>query len=135
MSIGWSEALALNHPVIDGQHREIFRRYEALARAAESGDHREEGRLFEFLGGYVVEHFAAEEQLMAQAGYPERAAHRAAHDQFVHDFLDYGQALAWREPTRPSRERIVTWMAEWLTGHIAGTDRRLASYLAGREAG
>ena len=134
MTTGWSERLVLNRPIIDGQHREIFRRYEALARAAASGDVSEEGRLFEFLGGYVVEHFAAEERLMDQAGYPARAEHRADHDRFVADFLDYGQELAARESKARAQGRVVKWMADWLTHHIAGTDRKLATYLSSQQA-
>ncbi len=132
MDTGWTEALALDHPVIDAQHREIFRRYHALAQAAARGDHGEEGRLFEFLGGYVVEHFAAEELLMDLFGYPEKARHRADHDRFVSDFLDYGQRLAARQPDEPPQERLVSWMADWLRSHISVIDRQLATFLAQR---
>jgi hemerythrin len=129
---GWTDALALNHPVIDGHHQELFRRYEALARATATGDRCEAARLFEYLGFYVVEHFGAEERLMEESGYPDRAAHRAIHDQFLNDFLDYGQGFADQEATSPPPRQVVEWMADWLKDHIAGTDQLLAAYLAGR---
>lgn len=129
---GWTDALTLNHPVIDGHHQELFRRYEALARATELGNRGEAARLFEYLGFYVVEHFGAEERLMEESAYPDRAAHRAAHDQFISDFLDHGQGFADQESGTLPSARVVEWMADWLRQHIAGTDQLLASYLARR---
>jgi hemerythrin len=129
---GWTDALALNHPVIDAHHRELFRRYEALALATARGDRGEASRLFEYLGFYVVEHFGVEERLMAEAGYPDRTAHRAAHDNFISDFLDYGQDFADQEAGTLLDGKVVEWMADWLKSHIAGTDQQLAAYLANR---
>jgi hemerythrin len=132
---GWTEALALNHPVIDAHHRELFRRYEALALATARGERGEAARLFEYLGFYVVEHFGAEERLMEESDYPDRAAHRAAHDQFISDFLDYGQGFADQEAGTLPDGKVVEWMAEWLRLHIAGIDQLLAKHLARRTAG
>ena len=131
MSTSWTDDLALNHPVIDGHHQELFRRYDALARATAIGDRCEAGRLFEYLGFYVVEHFGAEERLMEETGYPDRAAHRAAHDQFLDEMLAFGLEFTDRELNHAPRGRVVRWMADWLRLHIAGTDILLASFLAG----
>jgi hemerythrin len=132
MSTGWTEEMALNHPVIDGHHQELFRRYDALAQASARGDRCEAARLFEYLGFYVVEHFGAEERLMEETGYPERAEHRAAHDQFLQDYLAHGQAFVDSEPSASPPAQVVEWMADWLRLHIAGTDVRLAAFLARR---
>jgi hemerythrin len=129
--IKWTPALAVGHPVIDTQHQELFRRLEALLTAMMKGDKAEIGRLFEFLGSYVVEHFGAEERLMQQHGYPGYALHKAAHERFVADYtalkktLDAGAGAALTI-------KVQNWCGDWLKAHIAGTDQALAAFLGTR---
>jgi len=91
--IKWTPALAVGHAVIDAQHQELFRRLEALLTAMMKGDKGEVGRLFDFLGAYVVEHFGAEEKLMKERAYPDYAVHKSAHERFVADYLALKKSL------------------------------------------
>ncbi|MDO8964396.1 MAG: bacteriohemerythrin, partial [Coriobacteriia bacterium] len=93
-----------------------------------------EGRLV--LGGivdglieYTHVHFAAEERFFVAYDYPEAAAHKAQHDEFVTkvtDFrggLDQGRLMLTLE--------VMDFLSEWLVGHIQGSDREYVPYLRG----
>lgn len=127
---GWTPALALGHAEIDAQHRELFRRAALLLDAMAAGDRLVVGELFDFLGSYVVDHFATEERIMTATSFPGYTVHKAAHERFVRDY----QALrALHESTGGASAAVAvkarTWLAEWLKNHIAGTDQLLARHL------
>jgi hemerythrin len=130
VAIEWSLDLALGHAEIDGQHQELFRRAEALSVALDAGDRSEVARLFEFLRSYVVEHFAAEEQVMRANAFPGYGVHHAAHQRFVRDFEDLRQLLHSAGPTAAVALRTRTWIVDWLVDHISHTDRAFARHLA-----
>jgi hemerythrin len=132
MPVEWDPALALGHAEIDGQHEELFRRFAALVRAMESGEAREIGLLFEFLGEYATRHFAAEEQVMAQTAYPGAHVHARAHARFLREYVALRALydIAGAKPGVVVKTRI--WIADWLRAHICGVDQALARHLRAR---
>lgn len=125
----WTPALALGHEEIDSQHREMFRRAARLCEAMASGDGTTVARLFDFLGTYVVDHFAAEERLMATAGYPKLEGHRAEHRQLVKELEILRHELQTEGPTNLFVIRVGNRVTEWLREHIYRTDRALGAWL------
>ena len=115
---------------IDRQHREMFERVGALLEATRTRRSKDEVlRLVEFLGGYAVDHFAAEERQMERSGYPKLEAHRLEHRQFVKDFEALRKELASEGPTALFIIRLGTRVTEWLREHIYRTDRLLGEWL------
>jgi hemerythrin len=125
----WTPALSTGDAKIDDQHREIFRRFDLLHAAMLRGDRHESGRLFEFLGGYVGEHFSAEERAMRTAAYPLADEHRSAHAAFVREYLAVGKALEAGGPSATVALKLSDWLASWLQGHILRADVELARHL------
>lgn len=125
----WTPSLATGDAKIDDQHREIFRRFALLHTALLGGDRGEAARLFEFLGTYVGEHFAAEEGAMRTSRYPLAADHRSAHARFVRDYLAIGHDLETHGPSASVTRELDDWLASWLTGHILEADVALARHL------
>jgi len=128
----WTPALAVGHELIDSQHRELFRRFNALLQALSQSDRAAVGQLFDFLGEYVVTHFAEEERLMAATAYPAAAIHRAAHERFVRDYADLKRLYEAAGPSAAVTVKTQTWIFDWLKAHIAGTDMRFAEWLRTR---
>jgi len=125
----WTPALALGHEEIDSQHQELFRRVARLIEAMEAGDGARVDRFFDFLGTYVVDHFAAEERLMIESQFPGYNVHRAAHERFIRD---YQSLRKLHEDSGASAAVVVkarTWLWQWLTHHIGSTDQLLGRYL------
>jgi hemerythrin len=130
MIIRWHTALAVGHPGIDEQHREMFRRAQALVDALTRRDRAEVARHFEFLGGYAIEHFGDEERLMLETGYPGHGVHRAEHQRFIRDYRALSGLFERHGIVPALTVRASTWLADWLERHIGGADQRLAGHLA-----
>ena len=132
MQMQWTPALAVGHELIDAQHQELFRRFDALVRALTEADRAAVGQLYEFLGEYVISHFAEEERLMGATGYPATAIHRAAHERFIRDYEDLKKLYAAAGPSAAVTVKTQTWVFDWLKAHICGTDMRFAEWLRTR---
>lgn len=128
-NIRWDPTLAVGHAAVDGQHQELFKRIDALLDAMVAGDRAEIGRLFEFLGAYVVEHFSAEERLMTECAFPGFAVHKAAHDRFVRDYQALRQLFDQHGATAAVTIKTKTWLVDWLRAHIASTDQQMARHV------
>jgi hemerythrin len=115
---------------IDDQHRELFARVGQLVEASRHHRSREEVvRLLEYLGGYAVDHFAAEERIMEEAGYPRLGGHRAEHLQFVKELGILRHELKSEGPSNLFVIRVGNRITEWLREHVYRTDRILADWL------
>jgi hemerythrin len=115
---------------IDAQHRELFDRIAKLLEASRSRRSREEVvRLLEYLGGYAIEHFAAEEQRMEAGAYPKLEGHRAEHRQFVKELEVLRHELKTEGPTNLFVIRVGNRITEYLREHIYRTDLLLAEWI------
>ena len=115
---------------IDAQHRELFQRISQLLEASRDRRSREEVvRLLEFLGGYVVDHFASEERKMEAAAYPKAEGHRAEHRQFMKELEILRHELKSEGPTKLFVIRVGNRVTEYLREHIYRTDRLLGQWL------
>lgn len=136
IQISWDRSLETGDPEIDDQHRELFRRIDQLMAATRDRRARSEvGRLLTFLGDYVVSHFAAEEQLMAEFGYPESGPHRSEHARFVAEYSRLFQDYRAEGPGPVFVIKFGNRVTAWLCEHICRTDRRLVEYLNSQRDG
>jgi len=75
---------------------------------------------------YAEEHFAIEEAYMEASDFPERAAHRRAHDKFRAQLFELSEASSSAEDTRAM---TAMFLREWLTRHIYRTDKVLEAFI------
>lgn len=130
MSLQWSDDLAVGHPVIDEQHRQLFDRFNEFIEACDQrrgADHLRE--LYEFLDTYVKNHFAAEEALMARHFFPATEAHREQHRRFIAKLEALEAELAAVGPTVGVLVMTSKTLVYWLTEHIREIDTQLAGFL------
>jgi hemerythrin len=134
MPLEWTPALSVGIEEIDGQHRELFRRAGRLVEGIRRGDPEEVEELVDYLHGYCVSHFGAEEAAMRDARYPGYARHKAEHDQFIADLLDIsvesdegGGAFV--------AVKIDHWLSGWLRDHVSRIDTELGRFLNDRARG
>jgi hemerythrin len=127
--IVWNEQLSVGVPQMDEQHQRLVQLVNQLHDAMGAGQGRDFlHKLLVQLEQYTITHFAAEDQLMQQAGYPDLAPHQAAHEELKRQVAELRQRHAGGE----SRLTIgvMSFLEKWLTTHIKGTDRKYASLLA-----
>lgn len=126
MIFTWDPSMTTGARSVDEQHKELFLHVAALKDSMMQGKGREEiKRLLDFLGNYVVKHFAEEEQLMAKHGCPAAAANRAAHQAFLAKFQQMRERLdsAGAGPTLvlEAYDAVSTWLVD----HIRKIDTQL----------
>lgn len=129
MALQWSSALSLGVPDLDAQHRELFERVDRLLDAMLHGNRSEAAQLAAFLRDHVVLHFAAEEQLMLDLGYPEAANHTAEHHVFATSMLALDAAFREGGPTAELVFRLEREVVAWLRDHVYVADAELGRFV------
>ena len=119
----------LGMPELDAPHADMLSRADDLAAAARSRQARKTATLLDSLIEATALHFAFEEEWMERTGYPDRAAHRTAHDLFLQDLHASSQEIRAAGVT----PRVLDWacgrLQQWLRFHMEKNDRPLARYL------
>ena len=110
----------------DTQHQVLFQILDDIA------DPRSGVEILDKLRLYTETHFSLEEQYMEQLQYPDRDAHRRAHDRFreeIYELLATGQV-----DDEAFMELVSTYLTEWLTRHVFGTDKQLEEFILRSDA-
>lgn len=130
MAIEWTNDLEVGIEEIDNQHKELFRKINELLDACNQAKGREVvGKIIDFLGSYVVEHFQCEEKYMMKYNYPELKSHQTHHAQFIQNF---GELKAKFETDGPGAHIVILTnrvVVGWLNSHIRNVDRQMGAFL------
>ena len=109
----WKNAYSVNLTSIDSQHKRLFRLAGDLHRAMLTGAVKASlFRLLEDLVQYTAVHFAYEERLMEQGGYPELATHRAEHEDLARRVREFQKDL--EEGRITTGITLLQFLKEWL---------------------
>lgn len=126
--IVWSPSLSVGVNEIDTQHKKLIEIANRLNDAMSQGKGKAVlDRTFTELVAYTQYHFNAEQKLMAQIGYVESAKHKQEHADLVATVADLkakhesGKAVITLQ--------VMSFLREWLTKHINGSDRALGKAL------
>ena len=124
----WRSTYKTGNAIVDRDHKEIFGMVERLLEN-DFGSRSEKVEIaVGFLLDYVAKHFANEERLMDESGYPQAILHKKQHS----DFAQAANLLAKKIHTNLAsidlslevNNTIVKWLAE----HVMGSDRDLADH-------
>ncbi len=126
MNIEWKDSYLVGDGRIDTQHRHLFKLADLVMHAPDQNEFRLAAMQ---LYGYMRTHFADEEILMRTNNYPAYHAHQQMHNGLLERFNAishrFGQGV-W------NRDEIVTFMTQWLLGHIAQEDTKIALHIRQR---
>jgi hemerythrin len=133
--LAFDPALELGHPLIDAQHRTLFARAGAVVEAIRAGQGAGEVKeTLRFLTDYVEEHFAAEEGLMREAGYPGADRHAEIHRRIERRLVEIATAWHAHGATPGLLADVEAMMSGWVTIHISEKDRDVAEFLRTKAA-
>lgn len=90
-------------------------------------DHAELGRVLKNLVEYVIEHFAAEEQIMEKISYPHLSRHKALHADLVEDVKKI--LLKLKSGKQISCDEMKAFLESWLGDHILSEDKKIGEYI------
>jgi len=127
-SIAWNKALYINVKSIDGEHHRIFDLINKLRDAIDSGSSRTTlMKVLSDLLGSVAQHFANEERLMQETGYPGYAAHKEEHEKLAQSVK--GLVSDFSTGKLQGAGDITDMPMRWLHTHILTVDRELGQHL------
>ncbi|WP_300164897.1 bacteriohemerythrin [Solidesulfovibrio sp.] len=129
--IHWDPSLSVGVAEIDAQHQAII----DLVNGLESKQGCEEpavvAEALRFLRDYFDRHFAMEESLMRETGYPQLAEHAGQHELFVNNVIFFEIEKEFGLVTSQMIDDLLVFLTGWIVDHIANRDKALGEYLRG----
>ena len=119
----WQDDLNTGIEVIDHQHMRIVEMINHLQVAQKSMERLAVSEVIDELIDYTMSHFAFEEELMEEAGYPFSHAHKRVHEIFGKRVSEYRMRFQAGEDVS---DELRNMLARWLFNHIRGDDKAYA---------
>lgn len=129
----WNESRhSVGIALIDSQHQEIIERVNQVADEVAKRDQSE--AVQEMLGPLILvarEHFAFEERLMTEYGFPDMESHIEEHHRL---FLQLNNLIkaAIRAPGHDKAALVSAFLTDWAEQHILQADKELGEFLAAK---
>jgi hemerythrin len=139
MPIQWRDKMSVGSKVLDEDHKrliDILNTFEQMTR--NGADFSALDQIFQELADYTKEHFAREERILENIGYPLRKTHQDQHRAMVAWLLRaYKTYKARRQASEASGitsdhvsyEELLTILNTWLLKHILQEDMKLRPHL------
>lgn len=126
----WNEELDVGVEEIDAQHRQLVKALNRFVEACDEGCGGDElVGMLGFLDDYAREHFATEERIQVESGFPDYEAHRELHLEFINRLHELKRRFLHEGASPEIVAEINLMVAGWLVSHIAGSDKKLARFL------
>lgn len=123
----WSDDFSTGIEKFDDDHKYLFNKVNELHSGLKSGFKISDMTfILDDLANYTKTHFAREESLMVEYGYPEYETHKAIHEKLLQKVADFQDRLA-KGDTVFSLE-LLSFLKDWLTEHILKTDRKYGPF-------
>jgi len=130
MIVEWSDELAIGIGIIDDQHRKLIGRIASFSKAVEGGDKLQMEDTVNYLIGYAIQHFGAEELIMIRNCYDHFSEHRDEHSWFIKQVFELHRKLVCGEGmTREDAAALRDMLVNWALDHITVKDKRIAETL------
>jgi hemerythrin len=125
----WTEEMSVGVKSLDDDHKRLIELLNELHDGIQAGQANQalEG-VIDGLVRYTRFHFAREEKLFAEAGFPESAAHKAEHDMLSRRALNLQARFENGQSQQLSLE-AMEFLKNWLTEHIMGSDQKYGPFL------
>ena len=123
----FEQAFSLGLPAMDATHQEFVDQVNRLAVA----DNSEFAELYRRFFEHTKAHFAAEEAVMIDSGFPATGEHRAEHARVLGEmdrFVDRLQGIG----LRMARAYVTEQLPSWFKLHLITMDSALVAHLANR---
>jgi len=125
----WNDSFNTGIELIDKQHQILVRAINLLGLALERGSDKElMDAIFATLAEYTATHFADEERIFVEAGYPEADEHKHSHHMFLEKVTELKAKF---DAGGDTAREVLTFLVDWLQNHILGTDRKYIPYVLG----
>lgn len=126
----WSTEFNIGITALDDEQHRLFSLFNTLARLSETQESADCFlKTFERFVDALDEHFAHEERVLRNIGFPDYAAHKAAHDHFLTDAHDFYDSLRRGSLTSEDFPTIARYVRYWLLHHVQHFGRRVDHFV------
>lgn len=128
--VAWDEKMSVGVAVLDDDHKKLIDMFNALLKTGIAEKDRDSlSGLLGALSDYTKFHFAREEDLMENQGYPNLAQHKEAHRYFIDEVQKLCQD---NDDSNEMMLRIdlILLLKEWLIEHIQNVDVQYKPFMA-----
>jgi hemerythrin len=124
----WQNEYSVQIVSVDAQHKVLFAISQELYNAMMAGRSKASlAKILDRLVQYTKTHFAHEERLMQQHGYPAFEAHKAEHEALTRRVLQFQEDF---EQGRVNMSvQLLQFLRDWLDKHIKGSDHKYSPFL------
>ena len=127
--IVWTDQMCVGVKLLDNDHKKIVLLVNELNEGiVNNRDKQELDSVFESLVKFTRIHFAHEEQLLFESGYPAAAEHKQEHESMIQKIMDL-QARFRSGAPMAMHEDGVELLKSWLFNHMYGADQKYGPYL------
>ncbi|MBI9080586.1 MAG: hemerythrin family protein [Pseudodesulfovibrio sp.] len=128
--IAWTDALDIDLPLVNEQHKELIALSNSLIQAMINGMGKDVlAELFRELRDYTSYHFDAEEKYMEKISYPELDHQKAAHRKLKDEVDEFSTRLLGGQGVSPTE--ALDFINDWIIRHILEMDSRIGVYAKG----
>ena len=125
----WTQEMGVGVKMMDDDHKTLINLLNELNDGIDAGGTAMIlESVLERLVRYTKFHFAREEKLLADSGYPATAAHKAEHDLLARRAHNLQTRFENGQSRKLSLE-AMQFLKSWLTGHIQGSDQKYGPHL------
>ena len=136
LAISWNKSMAIDHSLIDEQHRDLFIHTREFVEAVKTSKNYSQLRnVLEFMDKYIQVHFRTEERLMAQKNYPFLQMQVDQHRRFSRYFDGLRNEIKRNFETNRIfiLFRIQVLIVDWLINHTSKLDLHFGKFLRYRK--
>ncbi|MBI5594357.1 MAG: hemerythrin family protein [Deltaproteobacteria bacterium] len=124
----WKNDYSVGIAKIDDQHKVLVGFLNELFESMQAGKGKNAlDSVLTNLVQYTKTHFASEESLMKLYKYPDYEAHKQKHDNMTGHVLELKRQLDSGQISNPIQ--ITSFLKDWLSKHIMGTDKLYGPFL------
>jgi hemerythrin-like metal-binding protein len=129
--ITWSDRMSVGVERIDKQHRQLIDLLNSLHAEMMAGRGLQAvSEVLDNLIKYAKTHFATEETLFRNHGYPQSQAHKQEHDELT------DKAIALQREVSSGRATLtlptMNFLKDWLSSHILKSDMAYRPFFAAK---
>jgi hemerythrin len=128
--IEWNDRYAVGIQQLDDQHRVLLGLINNLYLDCTKEDSEAKTRFNLAAYGlinYIKYHFSGEEHILERIEYPDYAAHKRQHDEFIRDILDRVEYCERNRTVSP--KNCIRYIRDWMVTHITLIDKKYATYI------
>ena len=129
--ITWDDTYRVYIAELDQQHKKLINMINDMHAAMLQGTARESiGKIITDLLEYAKKHFASEEKILDAHGFPEAAAHKEKHAEFLVQVTEFKEKIETRQFSLSIS--VMQYLNNWVKNHIKGTDQKYVPFLTGK---